>query len=298
MSNIIEADWPDGFVELDEGRLKVHPALVSHFQARGWQTLDDVLRDSDVSVTEERDVRDNCTVTLQNESSTDTIRVFLKRHRNPDRLHEACAEADAVEQCRQAGVACMNIAAVGHRADASNGAWHSFFMSIEVGDGKSAYDLAQEICVHSPEDRAEQLTMLLEEVAKVLVQLHSANLFHRDCYLTHFILESPDGSVPVVRLIDLQGTRKLSGSKAAYAQIKDLEHLAHSMRGLGLTNQEISTWYQIYFNQLAGQKSSAIAGMIIRNAVILRGFWRRQKNGISRFKRLCKGFLRPSSVAT
>jgi len=298
MSKLSEADWPVEFVELDENRLRVHPSLVSHFRARGWHTLDDVLHDSDVSVTEERDVRDNCTVSLKNEDSTDEVRVYLKRHRNANRLHEAWAEADAVEQCRKAGVECMDIAAVGRRTDVSDGEWHSFFMSVEVGSGKSAYDLASEICTLSFDEREEQLTALLREVARVLVQLHSASLFHRDCYLTHFILESSDEESPIVRLIDLQGTRKLSGSKAAYAQIKDLEHLSHSMRGLGLTSDEIQMWYHIYFGQLAGNNSSAIPGLLIRNAVILRGFWRRQKNGITRFKRICKAFFHESAAAT
>jgi hypothetical protein len=298
MSTITETVWPDGFVELDEGRLKVHPDLVSHFRARGWHTLDDVLRDSDVSVTEERDIRDNCTVALHNEASTDQVRVYLKRHRDQERPHEASAEADAVERCRSAGVACMKIAAVGYRADASDGDWHSFFMSVEVGDGKSAYDLAAEFCSLPADDRARELTALLSEVASVLVQLHGVRLFHRDCYLQHFILESSEDAKPSVRLIDLQGTRKLAGNKAVYAQIKDLEHLAHSMRGLGLSNDEIQAWYWIYFGQLAGQESSAATRLLIRNAVLLRGLWRRQKNGISRFKRICKGLLRPASVAT
>jgi hypothetical protein len=298
MSTITETVWPEGFVELDEGRLKVHPDLVSHFRTRGWNTLDDVLRDSDVSVTEERDIRDNCTVALQNETSTDPVRVYLKRHRDQGRPHEAHAEADAVERCRKAGVACMNIAAVGHRPDVPDGDWHSFFMSVEVGDGKSAYDLAAEFCSLPADDRERELTTLLSEVARVLVQLHGARLFHRDCYLQHFILDSPDDAKPSVRLIDLQGTRKLTGSKAVYAQIKDLEHLAHSMRGLGLSNDEIQIWYRTYFGQLAGQGSSAATRLLIRNAVMLRGLWRRQKNGISRFKRICKGLLRPASVAT
>lgn len=298
MSEITETVWPDGFVELDEGRLKVHPNLVSHFRARGWHTLDDVLQDSNVSVTEERDIRDNCTVTLPNEESTGKVRVYLKRHRDQGRPHEAHTEADAVERCRRAGVACMEIAAVGHRTDVKDGDWHSFFMSIEVGDGKSAYDLAAEFCNLPAGDRSRELTALLNEVASVLVQLHGARLFHRDCYLQHFILESSDGAKPSVRLIDLQGTRKLSGSKAMYAQIKDLEHLAHSMRGLGLTNREIQAWYRTYFDLLAGQESSAATRLLIRNAVMLRGCWRRQKNGISRFKRMCKGLLRPASIPT
>jgi heptose I phosphotransferase len=298
MSTITETVWPDGFVELDEGRLKVHPDLVSHFRIRGWYTLDDVLRDSDVSVTEERDIRDNCTVELRNEESTDPVRVYLKRHRDQGRPHEASAEADAVEGCRKAGVACMNIAAVGHRKNVSDGDWHSFFMSVEVGDGKSAYDLAAEFCTLPADDRARELTALLSEVASVLVQLHRARLFHRDCYLEHFILESSDIANPPVKLIDLQGTRQMSGSKAVYAQIKDLEHLAHSMRGLGLSNNEIQVWYRTYFGQLAGQESSATIGLLIKNAVMLRGLWRRQKNGISRFKRMCKGLLQPASVTT
>jgi hypothetical protein len=303
MSTITETVWPHGFVELDEGQLKVHPDLVSHFRARGWHTLDDVLRDSDVSVTEERDIRDNCTVALQNEESADVVRVYLKRHRDQRRPYEAAAEADAVETCRKAGVACMSIAAVGHRpvrhqSGPSDGDWHSFFMSVEIGDGNSAYDLAAEFCVLPADSRERKLTALLSEVASVLVQLHGARLFHRDCYLQHFILESSDDAKPSVRLIDLQGTRKLSGSKAVYAQIKDLEHLAHSMRGLGLSNDEIQAWYRIYFGQLAVQDSPAATQILIRNAVVLRGFWRRQKNGISRLKRICKGLLRPASVAT
>lgn len=298
MTTITEAAWPDEFVALDDGRLRVHPSLLGHFCARGWNTLEDVLKDSDVSVTEERDVRDNCTVKLHNEASTDEVRVFLKRHRNPGRLHEAHAEADAVEMCRRAGVACMNIAAVGHQTGVPDGEWHSFFMSVEVGSGKSAYDLALELCVLPADERKQRLTALLSEVSKVLVQLHSASLFHRDCYLTHFILDSFEESSPTVRMIDLQGTRRLSGSQAVYAQIKDLEHVAHSMRGLGLTCDEIQTWYRTYFAQPGGQKSLSIAGLIIRNAVGLRGFWRRQKNGISRFKRLCKGLFSSSSVAT
>jgi hypothetical protein len=300
MSTISETVWPDGFVKLDEGRLQVHPDLVSHFRARGWNYLDNVLRDSDVSVTEERDIRDNCTVTLRNEESADQVRVYLKRHRDQGRphAHEAHAEADAVERCRKAGVACMKIAAVGSRADVKDGNWHSFFMSVEVGAGKSAYDLAAEICSLPAGDRERELTSLLSEVASVLVQLHHARLFHRDCYLQHFILESSDDAKPSVRLIDLQGTRKLTGSKAVYAQIKDLEHLAHSMRGLGLSNVEIQLWYQTYFGQLAGHQSSATIGLLIRNAVMLRGLWRRQKNGISRFKRMCRELLQPASVAT
>ena len=303
MSTITETVWPKGFVELDEGQLKVHPDLVSHFRARGWHTLDDVLRDSDVSVTEERDIRDNCTVALQNKESAGLIRVYLKRHRDRGRPHEAAAEADAVETCRKAGVACMIIAAVGyrpvgHQSGVSDGDWHSFFMSVEIGDGKSAYDLAAEFCSLPADNRERELTALLNEVASVLVQLHGARLFHRDCYLQHFILESSDDAKPSVRLIDLQGTRQLSGSKAVYAQIKDLEHLAHSMRGLGLSNDEIQAWYRVYFGQLAGQNSSAATRILIRNAVVLRGFWRRQKNGISRLKRICKELLRPASVAT
>jgi hypothetical protein len=298
MSTITETVWPDDFVERDEGRLKVHPDLVNHFRARGWHTLENVLQDSDVSVTEERDVRDNCTVALQNEESADQVRVYLKRHRDQRRPHEASAEADAVEKCRKAGVACMKVAAVGHRTDASNGDWHSFFMSVEVGDGQSAYDLAVEFCTLPPDQRTQGLTALLSEVARVLVQLHGARLFHRDCYLQHFILESSDSAKPSVRLIDLQGTRQLAGSKAVYAQIKDLEHLAHSMRALGLSHDEIRMWYETYFGQLAGQESSAMISLLIRNAVILRGLWRRQKNGISRLKRVCKGLLRPAHVAT
>lgn len=298
MSKITGTNWPDDFVDLDDGRLKVHPDLISHFRARGWHTLDNVLQDSDVSVTEERDIRDNCTVTLQNEESTGTVRVYLKRHRDQGRPHEAHSEADAVERCRRAGVACMEIAAVGQRIDVADGDWHSFFMSVEVGEGKSAYDLATEICKLPADDRARELTTLLREVAGVLIQLHRAWLFHRDCYLQHFILESSDGAKPSVRLIDLQGTRKLTGTRAVYAQIKDLEHLAHSMRGLGLSHQEIQAWYRTYFGLLAGQESSAATRLLIRNAVMLRGFWRRQKNGISRLKRMCKGLLRPASVAT
>jgi heptose I phosphotransferase len=303
MSKITETVWPHGFVELDEGRLKVHPDLVSHFRTQGWHTLDDVLRDSDVSVTEERDIRDNCTVALQNKESADLIRVYLKRHRDQRRPHEATAEADAVETCRKAGVACMSIAAVGQRpvgnqSGISDGGWHSFFMSVEIGDGKSAYHKAAEFSSLPADDRERKLTDLLSEVASVIVQLHGSRLFHRDCYLQHFILESSDDAKPSVRLIDLQGTRQLSGSKAVYAQIKDLEHLAHSMRSLGLSNDEIQTWYRIYFGQLAGQDSSAATRILIRNAVVLRGFWRRQKNGISRLKKICKGLLKPASVAT
>lgn len=298
MSKITGTNWPDDFVDLDDGRLKVHPDLISHFRARGWHTLDNVLQDSDVSVTEERDIRDNCTVTLKNEESTGTVRVYLKRHRDQGRPHEALSEADAVERCRRAGVACMEIAAVGQRIDVADGDWHSFFMSVEIGEGKSAYDLATEICNLPADDRARELTTLLREVAGVLIQLHGAWLFHRDCYLQHFILESSDGAKPSVRLIDLQGTRKLTGTRAVYAQIKDLEHLAHSMRGLGLNHQEIQAWYRTYFGLLAGQESSAATRLLIRNAVMLRGFWRRQKNGISRLKRMCKGLLRPASVAT
>ena len=303
MSKITETVWPHGFAELDEGRMKVHPGLVSHFRAQGWHTLDDVLRDSDVSVTEERDIRDNCTVVLQNEESADHVRVYLKRHRDQRRPHEAAAEADAVETCRKAGVACMSIAAVGqrpvgHQSGASDGDWHSFFMSVEIGDGKSAYHKAAEFSSLPADDRERGLTGLLSEIASVMVQLHGSRLFHRDCYLQHFILESSDDAKPSVRLIDLQGTRQLSGTKAVYAQIKDLEHLAHSMRGLGLSNDEIQAWYRIYFGQLAGQNSSAATRILIRNAVVLRGVWRRQKNGISRLKRICKGLLRPASVAT
>ena len=303
MSKITETVWPEGFVELDEGRLKVHPGLLSHFRARGWHTLDDVLRDSNVSVTEERDIRDNCTVAMQNEESADLVRVYLKRHRDHQQPHEAVAEADAVETCRKAGVACMIIAAVGqrpveHQSGESDSNWHSFFMSVEIGDGKSAYNLAAELSSLPADDRERELTKLLSEVASVMVQLHGSGLFHRDCYLQHFILESSDDAKPSVRLIDLQGTRRLSGSKAVYAQIKDLEHLAHSMRGLGLSNEEIQAWYRIYFGQLAGQDSSPATRILIRNAVILRGFWRRQKNGISRLKRICKELLRPASVAT
>lgn len=291
MSTITETAWPDGFVDFDLGQLKVHPNLVSHFLARGWHTLDNILSDSDVSVTEVRDVRDNCTIELQKPDSTKHLRVYLKRHRDHQRPHEAQAEADAVERCRQAGVACMHIAAVGKRIDSSQGDWHSFFMSVEVGNGKSAYDLAEEYCNFSAENRQQKLNGLLSEVARVLVQLHSAGLFHRDCYLQHFIVESNDESKLTLRLIDLQGTRKLAGSKALYAQIKDLEHLAHSMRSLGLSHHELKAWYQIYFSELSRHKSQKTSEFLIRNIVILRGIWRRQKNRISRLKRACQKFL-------
>ena len=211
--------------------------------------------------------------------------MYLKRHHRNHGHDFAVAEAEAVEICRQAGIQCMETAAVGVSRDSKDGEWHSFFMSFEVGRGESVMDLAASVVKSADPARRGRLQLFLNEVALVIRAMHDQGLFHRDCYLDHFILDSTENAQPSTRIIDLQATRRLTGRRAIYARIKDLEHLSHSMNRLGLTAREIGVWYRSYFTGNSGRPLPRRQSLLIRTCVPVRKSLRRIKGAWSNFIR-------------
>ncbi|MFP6765270.1 MAG: lipopolysaccharide kinase InaA family protein, partial [Planctomycetaceae bacterium] len=263
----------------------VRPDLVQAFTARGWNSATDVLNAPEVEVNRHCGVRDNCVVKFPASNPAASQRVYLKRHRRSHGHDFALAEAEAVEVCRQAGIQCMEIAAVGVSSDSQDSEWHSFFMSFEVGQSESVMDLAISVVKSGDPAGRDRLQLFLNEVALVMRAMHDQGLFHRDCYLDHFILDSTDESRPATRIIDLQATRRLIGRSAIYARIKDLEHLSHSMNRLGLTAREIREWRRCYFAGNSGQPLPRQQSFLIQMCVPVRQSLRRIKGAWSNFFR-------------
>ena len=278
-------EWAVGYTSFDSGRMWVRPDLVREFQSRGWTTTAAVLNAQEVEVNRDCGVRDNCVVTFPSDDGETSRRVYLKRHHRNHGHDFALAEAEAVEVCRQAGIPCMEIAAAGVSSDSKDGEWYSFFMSFEVGQSESVMDLAVSAVQSADPAGRSRLQPLLNEVALVMRAMHEQGLFHRDCYLDHFILDSTENGRPSTRIIDLQATRRLSGHRAVYARIKDLEHLSHSMKRLGLTARETGAWYRCYFAGSSGRQLPRRHSLLIRICVPIRQSLRQIKGAWSNFIR-------------
>ena len=77
--------WPQDYVLMDAGRLRVHRTYVDHFTDRGWTRFADVYDDASWTVRRHVDQknlsdRDNCSGTLPRPGGGPDVQVFAKRH--------------------------------------------------------------------------------------------------------------------------------------------------------------------------------------------------------------------------
>lgn len=213
--------WPDGFVSLDGGSLRVHPDCVDAFATRGWDTLGAVMRDDTVERFRGRAFRDNCRLTLA--TAAGPVEAYLKRHRiDSARLHRsecralpagqspAEAEASAVWRCRQAGVPSLTVLAVGTRSYGPRRS-DSFFLSAALAGCVPASELfaSQAESDSVAVDRPGRQHAAMVAIGRLAGRLHRAGLVHHDLYLEHFFLDTArliasDGLANAAFLIDLQ----------------------------------------------------------------------------------------------
>lgn len=251
--------WPDDFVALDRGRLRIRADCVEVFRGRGWDTLDAIMNGTNVRVVRHVAQRDNCEVDLPAPDGAGVIRGYLKRHWS-DCFGEWCgrlvqrrrwlppglAEAEAVGWCQRAGVNTMSVIAVGAEVGPAPWQARSFFMSQQL-DAAPADDFWVQRMgrpgdgLATPGDR----TRLLEALADTANRFHSAGLFHRDFYWCHFFVSEPVPGGFSVYLIDLQRVLESRWMRWRWL-IKDLAQFRFSVPKGCLTKAEWRNWFQRY----------------------------------------------------
>lgn len=157
-------------------------AIFTHPQIRVWRTLPE---------------RENATLDTVNEDGR-PIRLHIKRfapiHRSRHSKTPADIEAAAIQLLTDHQIPTVPLVAWGH-----------------LTDGRS-FIMTQDLAGHAPADQwadsEAKFEKLIQPVAHLVAQLHTAGLHHRDLYLCHiFIAEAADGLS--LRLIDAGRVRHL-----------------------------------------------------------------------------------------
>ena len=255
--------WPDDYVSLGGGHLRVRRDYVSIFRRRGWNDLAALLGDdSEIelvrTVTGSVAERDNCRVRLPLPSGEEGV-AYLKRHRVRARFGPLVRwvtgrmpaapgidEADAVEGCREANVPTMSVIAAGSAFDPARGETRSLFLSEAIADGKPADDAWRErfgTASPTPSER-ETRRRFLAALADTARRLHRANLFHRDFYWCHFFIREPARGSFVAHLIDLQRIERSRWLRWRWL-LKDLAQFRFSAP-TGATEEELRYWFRRY----------------------------------------------------
>lgn len=271
--------WPDDYVALDHGALRVRPDCVDAFQQYGWTALDTVMNSDQVRVVRTRNARDNCIVNIDTDNGP--VRGYLKRHRvrTPEDWRRergvrraadnpGMAEADAVRWCAAASVPTVNVIAAGFRRSLQNPRQSdSFFLSEDLSGCVPACELW-----HDDGFTTEARERAIVGIAAVTQRLHAAQLFHYDLYLDHFFVSRDDLAVPGSRvtayLIDLQRVERLESPFAAWrAEVKDLGQFYGSCQHHGVSNRERELWARHYFGSSTAPAVSGTESLTLTAAI-------------------------------
>lgn len=249
--------WPDDYVPLDGGRMRVRSDLVPTFESWGWTTLRAVMETERCQVMRRVGERENCRLDLPlpGQPGPSSLRAHLKRHwsRGPAGWLAArlsgrrwvppgLAEAEAAAACQRAGVATMTILAAGTQP--GRWAWQadSFLLTEEL-PGRPADDFWQDRV--APAEDPQVRSNLLAVLADTARRLHAARLFHRDLYWCHFFVHETEPARFAVALIDLQRVCR-SRVLAWRWQLKDLAQFVFSVPEGCLSLEERMHWFRRY----------------------------------------------------
>lgn len=243
--------WPDDYVSLDEGRLRVRPDWLDRFRSKGWESASAILEGDSVRWFRELKDRDNGTVDWADDAGA-IRRLYVKRHRSMGRVSNAerlpgWHEAVGSNWCQQAGLSVAPVVAAGYEpmAVATNGRpiRRSFFMTEELADYLPADLFARDRFPKKVFDHRRMRFM--RSLAIVARRLHSHGLSHRDFYWCHlFVREQLPGEFDV-RLIDLQRVERVAPGSWRWT-IKDLAQFLYSTPTGFRGRAELDCWWQEY----------------------------------------------------
>jgi heptose I phosphotransferase len=154
----------------------------------------------------------------------------------------------ALERLHQAGVPTMTAVAFGERGR-NPARRHSFIISEEL---TPTIDL--DIFTRNWPEHPVALALkraLIDEVARMVGNMHRAGVNHRDCYLCHFLLraEPPPAAKDLrLSLIDLHRAQIRKTTPPRW-RIKDLAALYFSALKIGLTSRDKLRFLRAYFDR-------------------------------------------------
>jgi heptose I phosphotransferase len=229
----------------------VRADYVAAFERLGWNSVQAVMKSSWARVFRQIGERDNSQVHF-GRGKTDG---FLKRHWSRSRgewIREcrltgasgppAWRETEAIQLCRQAGIATPSIIAAGWQLRGA--IWQSdSFLITEAVDGLAADEYARCPTLDIARRRA-----LLISLARTARRLHQAGLVHRDLYWCHFFVREDPVEGFAVTLIDLQ--RVFRPRRRLWRwKLKDLAQFVFSMPKPFANAASLKTWFCAYLDK-------------------------------------------------
>ncbi|WP_285960621.1 lipopolysaccharide core heptose(I) kinase RfaP [Pseudomonas tohonis] len=154
----------------------------------------------------------------------------------------------AIQRLQRAGVPTMTAVAFGERG--SNPAQqHSFIITEELAPTVSLEDFSLDWVQNPPAPALKRA--LIDEVARMVREMHRAGVNHRDCYICHFLLHT-DKPVTAgdfrLSVIDLHRAQVRESTPRRWRD-KDLAALYFSALNIGLTRHDKLRFLKVYFQQ-------------------------------------------------
>ncbi|MGA4635628.1 lipopolysaccharide core heptose(I) kinase RfaP [Pseudomonas solani] len=154
----------------------------------------------------------------------------------------------AIQRLQQVGVPTMTAVAFGERG--SNPAQqHSFIVTEELAPTISLEDFSLDWQQNPPPLKLKRA--LIDEVARMVREMHRAGVNHRDCYICHFLLHTDKPVTPGdfrLSVIDLHRAQVRASTPRRWRD-KDLAALYFSALNIGLTRHDKLRFLQVYFQQ-------------------------------------------------
>jgi tRNA A-37 threonylcarbamoyl transferase component Bud32 len=163
---------------------------------------------------------------------------------------EAWYEWHHLQQARQIGIPTPKPVAV---AEVGNQAWlQSVLVVEELTDQVALHEAIPTAAAHfDSRDFRQWKEGLIDEVARLVRQLHGQSLFHRDLYLCHFFIprqfqyDCPSHWINRVTLIDFHRLTRRRFFRLP-ARIKDLAQLEYSSYVVGINDDDRRRFWHRY----------------------------------------------------
>jgi len=154
-------------------------------------------------------------------------------------------ELNAINKCKELGIATMKIAGFGERGTPPD-QLESFLITEELENTISLEEFCSDWKNNPPDFRLK--TALVRKVAGIAGILHRNGVNHRDFYICHFLLDrksNPSSSPFNLYLIDLHRVQIRNHTPRRWV-IKDISGLFFSSMDIGLSKRDLFRFMKVY----------------------------------------------------